>query len=106
MFVVYSMYVIGTLFWLSEKAKSFQDVLENQYQVPTYAIFILLAVATIVVGLILGGVSDYLSINFSHHMFLIMLSVTVMVTRNKRVTTNLKCLNVELPTITIHILYV
>ena len=45
------------IFWLSEKAKEFQDLLEKDYQLPTYAVFIVIAVATIVVGLTLGGVS-------------------------------------------------
>ena len=45
------------IFWLSEKAKEFQVLLEEDYKLPTYAVFIVIAVATIVVGLSLGGVS-------------------------------------------------
>lgn len=52
------MHVIGTIFWLAEKAREWQVVLETDYGMPTYAIFILIAVATIVFGLLLGGVSD------------------------------------------------
>ncbi len=52
-----SMYLIGTIFWFSEKAKEVQVVLEKDYELPTYAIFILIAIATIVIGLLLGGVS-------------------------------------------------
>ena len=52
-----SMYLVGTVFWLSERAKDMQTVLEKDYKLPTYAIFIVIAIATIVVGLILGGVS-------------------------------------------------
>ena len=51
------MYLIGTIFWFSEKAKEVQVVLEKDYELPTYAIFILIAIATIVIGLLLGGVS-------------------------------------------------
>jgi hypothetical protein len=48
---------VGLIFWLSEKAKEFQVLLEEKYELPTYAVFIVIAVATIVVGLALGGVS-------------------------------------------------
>ena len=48
---------VGMIFWLSEKAKEFQVLLEQEYDLPTYAVFIIIAVATIVVGLTLGGVS-------------------------------------------------
>ena len=48
---------VGLIFWLSEKAKEFQVVLEERYELPTYAVFIVIALATIVVGLALGGVS-------------------------------------------------
>ena len=51
---------VGMIFWLSEKAKEFQVLLEEQYELPTYAVFIVIAVATIVVGLALGGVSTVL----------------------------------------------
>ena len=58
----YSMKGVGMIFWLSEKAKEFQDLLEKDYQLPTYAVFIVIAVATIVVGLTLGGVSELITI--------------------------------------------
>ena len=48
---------VGMIFWLSEKAKEFQVLLEEKYELPTYAVFIVIALATIVVGLGLGGVS-------------------------------------------------
>ncbi len=51
------MYLVGTIFWFSERAREMQEVLEKDYQLPTYAIFIIIAVATIVFGLALGGVS-------------------------------------------------
>lgn len=54
---VCSMKGVGLIFWLSEKAKEFQVLLEEDYELPTYAVFIVIAVATIVVGLSLGGVS-------------------------------------------------
>lgn len=54
---LYSMKSVGLIFWLSEKAKEFQVVLEERYELPTYAVFIVIALATIVVGLALGGVS-------------------------------------------------
>jgi len=50
------MYLVGGLFWVSEVAKGWQEQLEKDYGVPTYGVFILLALATIVVGLSLGGV--------------------------------------------------
>lgn len=50
---------VGLIFWLSEKAKEFQVILEEKYELPTYAVFIVIAVATIVVGLTLGGVSEW-----------------------------------------------
>ncbi len=52
------MKVIGGIFWLSEQAKVLQEKLERDYQLPTYAVFVIIAVATIVVGLTLGGVSE------------------------------------------------
>ena len=52
-----SMKSVGMIFWLSEKAKEFQVLLEEEYELPTYAVFIVIAIATIVVGLALGGVS-------------------------------------------------
>ena len=54
---LYSMKSVGMIFWLSEKAKEFQVLLEERYELPTYAVFIVIALATIVVGLALGGVS-------------------------------------------------
>lgn len=48
---------VGLIFWLSEKAKEFQVVLEERYELPTYAVFIVIALATIVVGLALGGLT-------------------------------------------------
>ena len=51
------MKAIGVIFWLSEKAKELQVVLEEKYELPTYAVFIIIALVTIVVGLSLGGVS-------------------------------------------------
>ena len=48
---------VGLIFWLSEKAKEFQVLLEEDYELPTYAVFIVIAITTIVVGLALGGVS-------------------------------------------------
>ena len=56
---------VGVIFWLSEKAKEVQVVLEDQYELPTYAVFILIAVITIVIGLILGGVSIYCWLDLS-----------------------------------------
>ena len=53
----HSMRAIGVIFWLSEKAKELQTTLEKEYELPTYAVFIVIALATIVVGLTLGGVS-------------------------------------------------
>ena len=53
------MKVVGMIFWLSEKAKEVQVVLEDKYELPTYAVFIIIAGITIVIGLILGGVSIY-----------------------------------------------
>ena len=55
----HSMRAIGIVFWLSEKAKDLQVVLEEKYELPTYAVFIVIAVATIVVGLSLGGVCSF-----------------------------------------------
>ncbi len=55
--VCVSMYAVGGLFWVSEVAKSWQEILEKEYNVPTYGVFVILAIATIVVGLTLGGVS-------------------------------------------------
>ena len=52
------MYLVGTIFWFSERAREMQEVLEKDYQVPTYGIFIIIAVATILFGLALGGVSS------------------------------------------------
>lgn len=52
-----SMKGVGLIFWLSEKAKEVQVILEEKYELPTYAVFILIAIGTIVVGLALGGVS-------------------------------------------------
>jgi len=51
------MRVIGLAFWLSEKAKEVQVLLEQNYQLPTYAVFILIALGTILVGLTLGGLT-------------------------------------------------
>ncbi len=45
------------IFWLSEQAKVLQEKFVNDYQLPTYAVFVVIAVATIVIGLTLGGVS-------------------------------------------------
>ncbi len=53
----HSMRGIGVIFWLSEQAKVLQEKLEKEYQLPTYAVFIVIAIATIVLGLSLGGVS-------------------------------------------------
>ena len=50
---------VGMIFWLSEKAKEFQVFLEEHYELPTYAVFIVIALFTIVIGLTLGGVSIY-----------------------------------------------
>lgn len=51
------MFVVGSIFWLSEKGRDIQETLEKDYNLPTYAIFGLIALGTIVVGLVLGGVS-------------------------------------------------
>ena len=51
------MHLVGTVFWLSEKAKEIQDMLQQDYQLPTYAVFLIIAALTIAVGLVLGGVS-------------------------------------------------
>jgi len=56
------MYVVGGLFWVSEVAKAWQEVLEKDYNMPTYGVFIILAVATIIVGLSLGGVSAFVCV--------------------------------------------
>ena len=53
----FSMHLVGTVFWLSEKAKEIQDMLQQDYQLPTYAVFLIIAALTIAVGLVLGGVS-------------------------------------------------
>ena len=55
----HSMRAIGIVFWLSEKAKDLQVVLEEKYELPTYAVFIVIAVATIVIGLSLGGICSF-----------------------------------------------
>ena len=52
------MFLVGSVFWFYERAREMQTILEKDYKLPTYAIFILVAVATIVFGLLLGGVSD------------------------------------------------
>ncbi len=49
---------LGVVFWLSERAKDLQVVLEKDYELPSYAVFVVIAIATIVVGLTFGGVSD------------------------------------------------
>ena len=33
-------------------------MLEQEYELPTYSVYVIIAVATIVVGLLLGGVSN------------------------------------------------
>ena len=62
---------VGMIFWLSEKAKEFQVVLEEQYELPTYAVFIIIALTTIVVGLGLGGVSGFI-LSFMCNLILIL----------------------------------
>ena len=64
MFTSNSMKSVGTIFWLSEKAKEFQVLLEEQYELPTYAVFIVIALATIFIGLTLGGVSIHLACSY------------------------------------------
>ena len=52
-----SMRALGMTYWLSQRGKDFQTMLEDTYNLPTYAVFIVVAIATIVIGLVLGGVS-------------------------------------------------
>lgn len=53
----YHMKIIGLTFWFSEKAKEIQVYLEQEYSIPTYGVFIIIAIGTIVIGLILGGIT-------------------------------------------------
>ena len=46
-------------YWLSQRGKELQTILEEDYELPTYAVFVVIAVATILIGLLLGGVRTY-----------------------------------------------
>ena len=52
-----SMKALGVTYWISQKGKELQTMLEKEYELPTYTVYMIIAVATIVVGLLLGGVS-------------------------------------------------
>jgi thiol-disulfide isomerase/thioredoxin len=49
------MKVLGMTYWVSQKGKELQTLLEEDYGLPTYAVFVVIAIATIGVGLLLGG---------------------------------------------------
>ena len=51
------MKALGVTFWISHKGKELQTMLEKEYELPTYTVYVIIAVATIIVGLLLGGVS-------------------------------------------------
>jgi hypothetical protein len=51
------MKALGVTYWLSQKGRELQTMLEDEYELPTYTIFIIIAVATIVIGLGLGGIT-------------------------------------------------
>lgn len=53
------MRLLGVTYWLSQKGKELQSQLEEEYELPTYAVFIIIAIATIIIGLGLGGITVF-----------------------------------------------
>jgi thiol-disulfide isomerase/thioredoxin len=51
------MKALGVTYWISQKGKELQTMLEKEYELPTYTVYVIIAVATIVVGLLLGGIT-------------------------------------------------
>jgi hypothetical protein len=51
------MKALGVTFWISHKGKELQTMLEKEYELPTYTVYVIIAVATIIVGLLLGGIT-------------------------------------------------